>query len=171
MLTASRMWRNGLNRKYGAFLLTCGIIVPLDQLTKIYISSIMALHESYTVVPGVFNIAHVRNPGAAFGFLADASAPFRSIFFTAVGIAAIGVILYLLKKVKDEEFFLVVPLSLVLSGAIGNLIDRIRLGEVIDFLDFHIGPHHWPAFNIADSAISIGAVLLIYFVLNKKKTA
>jgi len=164
------MWSDRLNRKYGVFLLTCSIVVPLDQLTKLYISSIMALHESFTVIPGIFNIAHVRNPGAAFGFLAQASAPFRSIFFTAVGIAAIGVIFYLLKKVKDDEFFLVLPLSLVLSGALGNLIDRIRLGEVIDFLDFHIGPHHWPAFNVADSAISVGAILLIYFILHKKKT-
>jgi signal peptidase II len=85
-----------------------------------------------------------------------------------VSVAAIVFIIVIIRKIKDRAFSSIFSLSLILSGAIGNLIDRVRYGEVIDFLDFHLGPHHWPAFNIADSAISIGAVILILELIKRK---
>jgi signal peptidase II len=120
----------------------------------------MRLHESIPVIQGFFNITYVRNPGAAFGFLADASPLFRSIFFVAVTVLAIILVVHYIWKSRAEEPFLTFALALILAGAVGNLIDRVRLGEVIDFLDVYIGSYHWPAFNVADSAISVGAVIL-----------
>ncbi len=120
----------------------------------------MRLHETIPVIQGLFSITYVRNPGAAFGFLADASPLFRSIFFVAVTVLAIILVVHYIWKSRAEEPFLTFALSLILSGAVGNLIDRVRFGEVIDFLDVYIGSYHWPAFNVADSAISVGAVIL-----------
>jgi signal peptidase II len=149
-----------LNKKYVQLGVTTGLIVLLDQITKFYVDSSMRLHESIPVIQGLFSITHVRNPGAAFGFLADASPLFRSIFFVAVTVLAIILVVHYIWKSRAEEPFLTFALSLILSGAVGNLIDRVRLGEVIDFLDVYIGSYHWPAFNVADSAISVGAVIL-----------
>lgn len=140
---------------------TTGLILLLDQITKFYVDSLMRLHESIPVIQGLFSITYVRNPGAAFGFLADASPLFRSIFFVAVTVLAIILVLHYIWKSRAKEPFLTFALVLILSGAVGNLIDRIRFGEVIDFLDVYIGTTHWPAFNVADSAISVGAVILI----------
>jgi signal peptidase II len=149
-----------LNKKYILLGVTTGLILLLDQITKFYVDSSMRLHESIPVIQGLFSITHVRNPGAAFGFLADASPLFRSIFFVAVTVLAIILVVHYIWKSRAEEPFLTFALSLILSGAVGNLIDRVRLGEVIDFLDVYIGSTHWPAFNVADSAISVGAVIL-----------
>jgi signal peptidase II len=149
-----------LNKKYILLGVTTGLILLLDQITKFYVDSSMRLHESIPVIQGLFSITHVRNPGAAFGFLADASPLFRSIFFVAVTVLAIILVVHYIWKSRAEEPFLTFGLSLILSGAVGNLIDRVRLGEVIDFLDVYIGSYHWPAFNVADSAISVGAVIL-----------
>jgi signal peptidase II len=149
-----------LNKKYLLLGVTTGLILFLDQITKFYVDSSMRLHESIPVIQGLFSITYVRNPGAAFGFLADASPLFRSIFFVAVTVLAIILVVHYIWKSRAEEPFLTFALSLILSGAVGNLIDRVRLGEVIDFLDVFIGSTHWPAFNVADSAISVGAVIL-----------
>lgn len=157
-----------MNRKYTIFTITLVVILLLDQLTKIVINSSFALYESLSVIPGLFNITYIRNPGAAFGFLADADPVFRSIFFTAVSVVAIVFIVLVIRKIKAGELLSTFGLSLILGGALGNLIDRIRFGEVIDFLDFYLGSYHWPAFNVADSAISIGAALLIWEIIRKK---
>ena len=149
-----------MNKKYLLLGVTTGLILLLDQITKFYVDSSMRLHETIPVIQGLFSITYVRNPGAAFGFLADASPLFRSIFFVAVTILAIILVVHYIWKSKAEEPFLTFALSLILSGAVGNLIDRVRLGEVIDFLDVYIGSYHWPAFNVADSAISVGAVIV-----------
>jgi signal peptidase II len=149
-----------LNKKYLLLGVTTGLILLLDQITKFYVDSSMRLHESIPVIQGFFNITYVRNPGAAFGFLADASPLFRSIFFVAVTVLAIILVVHYIWKSRAEEPFLTFALALILAGAVGNLIDRVRLGEVIDFLDVYIGSYHWPAFNVADSAISVGAVIL-----------
>jgi signal peptidase II len=149
-----------LNKKYILLGVTTGLILLLDQITKFYVDSSMRLHESIPVIQGLFSITHVRNPGAAFGFLADASPLFRAIFFVAVTVLAIILVVHYIWKSRAEEPRLTFALSLILSGAVGNLIDRVRLGEVIDFLDVYIGSTHWPAFNVADSAISVGAVIL-----------
>lgn len=158
-----------LKKKYIIFFATVALIVLLDVLTKAYISSTMFLHESFPVIEGFFNITYVRNPGAAFSFLADAPAAFRSIFFVTVTSLAILCILYYVAKDKFENPLMTFGLSLIMSGAVGNLIDRVRLGEVIDFIDVYIGSYHWPAFNVADSAISVGAFLLLLEIFRGNK--
>lgn len=159
-----------MNRKYLVPLASLGVLIPLDQITKYWVDASMRLHESIPVIAGFFNITHVRNPGAAFGLLADMSPQFRAIFFVAVTLAAVIMIFYCIWKSKQEESLLVISLSLILAGAVGNLIDRVRLGEVIDFFDVYVGNYHWPAFNIADAAISVGAVILFFELLRPGKS-
>lgn len=128
------------------------------------------LHEAYPVIPGLFNLVYVLNPGAAFGFLADASAAFRYVFFTGITVVAAGLIVYYLVKTNPRNLILASSLTLIFGGAIGNLIDRIRFGSVVDFLDFYLGAAHWPAFNVADSAITVGAALMIWeMILHRKE--
>jgi signal peptidase II len=109
-------------------------------------------------VENFFNITYIRNKGAAFGFLADTS--FRLPFFILISIIAVVVIIGIFRKLRPEQKLTAVSLSLIFAGALGNLIDRIRLGEVIDFLDAHWYEHHWPSFNVADSAICVGVFLI-----------
>jgi signal peptidase II len=151
------------------FFLTVAAVVVLDQATKAYIAATMVLHESLTIVQGVVNITHIRNPGAAFGFLAQASPGFRSFFFIAVTLLAIALIVYYIMTSRTEERWLVFGLSLILGGAAGNLVDRIRFGEVIDFIDVYLRTAHWPAFNVADSAISLGALIMLFDMMKRKK--
>lgn len=135
------------------------VILILDQATKLYVDKHFLLYESVTVLENFFNITYVRNQGAAFGILADSA--FRLPFFITVAtLAALGILWYL-KTLRDDQKLLHFALSLVFSGALGNLIDRIRLGAVIDFIDVHWYQHHWPTFNIADSAICVGVALLL----------
>ncbi|MBE0596512.1 MAG: signal peptidase II [Desulfuromonadales bacterium] len=145
--------------RYRLLLLTTAVIVGLDQATKLYIEATFLLHESVTVLENFFHITHVRNKGAAFGFLADSS--FRLPFFILVAIVALGGILWYLRTLREDQRLLQFTLCLIFAGALGNLIDRIRLGEVIDFIDVHWYQYHWPAFNVADSAISVGVVLML----------
>jgi len=158
-----------VKRNYGIFLVTLSLVVGLDRISKWYIDSTMALHESYPVIDGLFNITYVRNPGAAFGFLANAAPLFRSGFLITVSTAAIAMILYYLARNRSAGLLLVTALSLIVGGAAGNLIDRVLFGNVIDFLDVYAGSYHWPAFNVADSAISVGAVLLIIELFRKRR--
>jgi signal peptidase II len=158
-----------LQKKNIIFSAVAIAVVLLDQWTKAWIVSTMNLHESFAVIGGFFNITYVRNPGAAFGFLAGASPLFRSIFFMTVTAAAILLILHYLRTSRIEDLFQVSALALILAGAVGNLIDRVRFGEVIDFLDIYVGNHHWPAFNVADSAISVGAAILVVTLMRKTK--
>ncbi len=162
-------WREYLKKKYLILLSTSTAAVLLDFITKAYIDSHMSLHESMMVIPGLLNITYVRNPGAAFSFLASASPGFRSVFFLTVTILAIILVLYYIAKSMTEESLMIFALSLILSGALGNFIDRVRLGEVIDFIDVHLGAYHWPAFNVADSAITIGACLMLFTLFKRPK--
>ena len=161
--------RNYLKKKYLILLATVAAAVLLDIITKAYIDSYMSLHESVVVIGGFLNITYVRNPGAAFSFLASASPGFRSVFFLAVTVLAIILVLYYIVKSKTEEPFMIFALSLILSGALGNFIDRVRLGEVIDFIDVHLGAYHWPAFNVADSAITVGAFIMLFALFKRPK--
>lgn len=156
--------------KYRLLLTLTSIIVTLDQLTKVYIEKSFSLHETVKVIPNFFNITSVRNQGAAFGFLADSS--FREPFFISISlIAGLAILWYIHHLPADQKNF-TLPLALIFAGAMGNLIDRVRLGEVIDFIDVHWYGHHWPAFNVADSAISVGVGLLFFFMwLHEKKKA
>jgi len=161
--------RDNLKKKYIILFATVAMVVLSDFITKAYISSSMSLHESFAVISGFLNITYVRNPGAAFSFLADAPAIFRSIFFMSVTVIAIILVLYYIAKSKIEEPLMIFSLSLILSGAVGNLIDRMQFGEVIDFIDVYISSYHWPAFNVADSAITVGAFIMILELTRGKK--
>ena len=142
------------------------ILIILDQITKIAVTSTFAYGESMPVT-SFFNLVLVYNKGAAFSFLASESG-WQRYFFTAAGIGASIFIIYLLKKNPGQRL-LCWALTLILGGAIGNVIDRVLYGHVIDFLDIYFGNWHWPAFNIADSAICIGAVLFVYDELRSGK--
>jgi len=161
--------RRNLRKRKIFFLAATFLVILLDQATKAWIISTMRLYDSFTVIGGFFNITHVRNPGAAFGFLAAAPPMFRYTFFIVVTVAAILLILHYLRISRIEARSLVSALALILAGAVGNLIDRIRFGEVVDFLDVYIVSYHWPAFNVADSAITVGAAILIVVLLQKRK--
>lgn len=147
-------------------------VIVLDQITKAVIREKLFMYGSYKVIDGFFSLVYVMNPGAAFGFLAGAPEIFRYLFFISITVLAILLIIYYILKSKSQDVLIVISLTLIFGGAVGNLIDRIRFGAVVDFLDFYIGTWHWPAFNAADSAISIGAVLMIWEMLvSRKKTS
>ncbi len=154
------MWSDILKR-FIFFLIVVIPIVVLDQVSKIYIENNFFLGQAVKVVPGFLNIVSVRNRGAAFGFLRDYNTVFGVPILLVIGLIAIVVIFYI--YLREDEHFLWrrIGLCLVLAGTFGNLIDRIRSGEVIDFVDIYFRSYHWPAFNVADSAITTGAVLLI----------
>ncbi len=146
------------------FIATVFIVTAIDQLSKAAVMRYMHEGGAVGVVSGLFSIVHVKNPGAAFGILARGGA-LRTVFLAAVSLAALAVTLALIRQARD--LLTAFSLSLVAGGAIGNLIDRLRFGAVVDFLDFHAGAYHWPAFNVADSAITAGAVLafVCYYIL------
>jgi signal peptidase II len=147
------------DRRMTAWLTIAGLVIVADQLTKFWVESALALGTSIYVWP-VFDLVHVRNTGAAFSFLADGSGWQRE-FFLLVGTAASVWIVWMLARAGRGQVMFCLALSLVLGGALGNVIDRVRLGAVVDFLHFHWGPHYFPAFNVADSAITCGAALLL----------
>ncbi|MCD6526014.1 MAG: signal peptidase II [Desulfuromonas sp.] len=146
-------------QRYRLLLIVVAIVLPVDQITKLYIDRTMELYQSWTVIEHFFNISYVHNNGAAFGILADSAV--RIPLLSGVAIIACLVILWIMGRLPKSAQFQRLGLSLVFSGAAGNLIDRLRLGAVIDFIDVHWYQHHWPAFNIADSAITIGVGLLL----------
>ncbi len=156
-----------MSPKYALTGLISGIILVLDQATKILVDKTLAMHQSIEILPNYVSLTYLRNTGAAFGFLAGARSPLRIVFFAAISSVAIGCILYLIRGLRPQQKWLLVSLSLILGGALGNLIDRLRMGEVIDFIDLHWYQIHWPAFNVADSAISIGVVMLFVQMLRK----
>lgn len=146
--------------RYRVLLITSAVVLLLDQMTKWYIDTRFFLGESVIVLENFFQITYVRNPGAAFGLLSEHA--IRLPFFITVAVAASAGILWYLRRLEDGQKLLVFALSLVFSGAVGNLIDRIRIGEVIDFIYVHWYEHYWPAFNVADSAITVGVALLLF---------
>jgi len=144
--------------RYTLFAILTVVGLLLDQATKLYIDRSMQLFDSIPVLPDFFHITYVRNRGAAFSFLSEAS--WRLPFFIGISLVASIAILVAFHKLRDDQKLAQVSLAMIFSGAIGNLIDRVRLGEVIDFLDAHWYRHHWPAFNVADSLICVGVFLL-----------
>ena len=135
------------------------MVLVLDLVTKRWVETAL-LHGEQIPLTGFFNLVLTYNAGAAFSFLSDAGG-WQRWFFSAIAAGASVLIIYLLRKHAADKLFCI-ALSLILGGALGNLWDRITLGHVVDFLDFHIGNYHWPAFNVADSAIFLGAMLLIH---------
>jgi len=160
--------RNFWSNKYGRLLLIAGTIVITDQITKAVVLAKMALYQSIIVIPGFFNLTHIHNPGGAFGFLAQQDAIVRVAVFLVASTVAIGLIFMFYRQIPRSHPVLASGLALIFGGAIGNLIDRLRIGKVVDFLDFYIGSLHWPAFNVADSAITVGvAIFLVHLVFRK----
>jgi signal peptidase II len=160
--------------KTGA-LLIAGLVIVLDRLTKAWVEQSVSLFDVHAVIPGFFNIVHTQNTGMAFGLLAESSGAWRTIFLIGV---AFGILLLvtislwnLPAQLPPGQKYIRLALALILGGAIGNLYDRIARGSVTDFLEFYVGEYHWPAFNVADSAITIGAALLLVDLLRSRNTA
>lgn len=143
-------------------------IIFLDQVTKWFVDRTMPLYRSIPVIDGFFNLTYIRNTGAAFGILAGSGAHFRLPFLVAFSVLAIVFITLMLRRLPEHETGLISALAFILGGAIGNLIDRFVYGEVIDFLDFYWGNYHWPAFNIADSFITVGVTITVYYLIKAK---
>ncbi len=136
------------------------VLFAMDRGTKALVVRRLPLYESVPVVQGFFHLTHVANSGALFGLLAGLASPFRDLVFITVPLLAIVLILVFQFRSRESDFLVQAGLSLILGGAVGNLYDRVRFGHVVDFLDFSVAGHHWPAFNVADSAICIGIALL-----------
>lgn len=158
-----------MDKRYKLLLIIAPLVIVSDQWVKLIVDRNMLLYQSIEVLENFFHITYIRNKGAAFGILSGADASLRIPFFLAVSLVAIVVIIYALKTHKGQSPIFPVALSLILGGAIGNMIDRLRMGEVIDFLDVHWYQHHWPAFNIADSAITVGMGFLIFQMITEKE--
>jgi signal peptidase II len=154
-------------RRWAIFGSIAIIGLVVDQLTKLYIDRSMQMFQSIPVIDGLFNITYVRNKGAAFSFLSHAS--WRLPFFIAISAVAAVVIVIAFNRLKSDQRLAQVSLSMIFSGAVGNLIDRVRRGEVVDFLDVYWRAHHWPAFNVADSLICVGVALLALDMLREEQ--
>jgi signal peptidase II len=152
-----------MRHRAAPFLLAL-IIFALDRISKVAIKAHVSASESVPIIPGFFNIVHAENPGVAFSFLADTNSPWRNIVLIAI---STGVMIFIIRMLLSSStgvtsnWILRTALGLVLGGALGNLFDRIVYGTVTDFLEVYAGSHYFPAFNVADSAISIGAGLLL----------
>jgi len=158
-----------LKRRYITFLLIGAGILLIDQVTKVLVTQRFSLYESLEIIPGFFNLTYIRNTGGAFGLLAGEVSQLRTGLFLAISCVGMGIIFYLYTRIPPGERWLDAGLAMTFGGALGNLIDRVRFGEVVDFLDFHIGTLHWPAFNVADSAISVGVGIFCFYFLFKKR--
>lgn len=152
-----------MKRKYRILVIVFSILLALDQGTKLFIEHSFALHQSSVVIPGFFAITHVQNRGAAFGLLAGL--PGATAILVIISLIAVALIITYFRQIKEGEVWNPLCLALVLTGAAGNLIDRFRLGVVVDFLDFYYRGWHWPAFNVADASITIGVILLALKIL------
>jgi signal peptidase II len=146
-------------RKY--HIIIAAMILLCDRMTKSIVAQKIAVSDGIDVIPGVFRLTHVQNQGAAFGLFADYPSEWKVAMLILFSVAALAVVSALLWKNGNALNTTAIALSLVFGGALGNLWDRVVSGRVIDFLDFYLGSHHWPAFNIADSAIVVGALLLL----------
>lgn len=159
---------DALKDKLWRLLWIAGLVILADLATKEIILYKVALYESLEVIPGFFSITHVRNTGAAFGLFAGHANGFRILFFLAMTCVALAVVLFMYAKTAEENVWVSRAFCLIAGGAVGNFVDRVRFGEVVDFLDFYVGSAHWPTFNVADSAISIGVGLLFFYAVTNK---
>jgi signal peptidase II len=143
-------------------------VVVFDQITKWSIIQAISIHDVYTVIPGFFNLVHIYNPGSAFGLFANHQGMLRNVLLLTASVVALCFILYLHHNTPRHFHVLSVGFALIFGGAIGNMIDRIRMGRVVDFIDLYIGTLHWPAFNVADSAITIGMLIFAFHIFFRK---
>lgn len=142
-------------------ILLAVLVGGLDQLSKLLIMNAFRPLEYKVIIPGFFNLVYYTNTGAAFGLLAGRQTLLRQVFFVGVAMAAILILFFAFRHFRQQGRIFGIAIGLIAGGALGNLIDRLRFGAVVDFLDFYIGSHHWPAFNVADSAITVGVALFL----------
>ncbi len=161
-------------KRNAALAATASAVVILDQISKLAVVRTIPLHESIPVIPGFFDLVHIRNRGMAFGILNRPGENLSYFLLIGMTVLAVVVLLCLFRTITGSNPKAGFGLSLVIGGALGNLIDRIRIREVVDFLDVYIGSLHWPAFNVADSAITVGGIWLAVVLLREgtaKKSA
>lgn len=163
--------KDAAGRRLSALAGIALVVIGLDQATKLLVARELLLGQSLPVVPGLFHLTLVHNTGMAFGLLSGADLPFKSILVTLLSVVALGAVLYYALSSGPGERVTRFGLALILGGALGNIVDRIRLGYVVDFLDVFYRDAHWPAFNLADSAICVGVGLLILESLSKRSPA
>ena len=157
-------------RRYAIVFPVALLVLAADQASKLWVANVLSPWSGRTLVEGFFDVVRVHNKGAVFGILNDPETVWPRYLFIAAAVLALALIAYLIKTLEHKGPFLPVVLGLILGGALGNLADRIRLGYVIDFLDLHAGDSHWPAFNVADVAITLGAFGLLVFLYRQRET-
>jgi signal peptidase II len=155
-------------RKNAAFFLVMLAVFGLDQAAKAVIARTVGLYESRTVIPGFFNLTRVHNRGAVFGAFSKYEGDLVFWVLTVSSLAALALVAYIFSRTPASETLMKASLAMIMGGAAGNLADRISRGFVVDFLDFHIGRSHWPFFNVADSAITVGVVIVLFLYLRRK---
>lgn len=155
------------NHRYVVLCAGSTLIALLDQIVKLLVRWNLVLYQPVEVIPGFFNLTYLRNRGGAFGLFSDAP-DFMMAVFIGGSLLATGMIVYIYSRVKPGQYGVSAALIMILGGAAGNLIDRVFFGQVVDFLDFYVGTMHWPAFNVADSFITVGVGLFCYYALIKK---
>ncbi|HKD16217.1 MAG TPA: signal peptidase II [Thermoanaerobaculia bacterium] len=153
----------------GAYLAVSLAVLFLDQWSKGLVTRTMEVHQSKTIITDVFDLTYVRNTGAAFGLFASVDSSVKAILLNSIAVIVFLIVSAYALRSSHKSVRLQVGLALILGGAVGNLLDRVRFGYVVDFLDFSISGHHWPAFNVADSAICIGVALLFLDMLNSEE--
>jgi signal peptidase II len=156
-----------MTRKHTILILILGL--ALDLVSKMLVLRLIPLGSQIPVVHGFFNLVHVHNKGAVFGLLSSLPAEYTRFFFIITTGLVLAVVGYLWWRLPECQWRTALGYSLIMAGALGNLIDRVRLGEVVDFLDFYWGHYHWPAFNVADSLVCLGAGLLVWVILTEEK--
>jgi signal peptidase II len=154
-----------MSSKYSLLLITVGVIVLSDQITKLYVDAVMWPHQSITVIENYVDITYVRNPGGAFGLFARANREIVRPLLLGLTAVAVVVMVLIYRSTPPDRLLVRLAFALIMGGAIGNLIDRLRFDEVIDFIDVHWSHYHWPAFNIADAAITVGVAILCWDLL------
>ena len=157
-----------MKQKYTFLFLISGLVVVIDQLTKFLVLTRIPLHETITVIPGFMNITHVQNSGVAFGLFSGGNSNLQQMLLMGAAVIAVCVIFYFYTKTAHELRWMLVGFALIIGGAIGNIIDRIRLSQVVDFIEVYAGRFVWPSFNVADSAISVGIVIFFYYMIFKR---
>ncbi len=156
-----------MKRKDHLLLWSALTVFVLDQISKWAVIKELQPYECFPVIKGLLNLILVHNRGMAFGIMNRNQGGIGFYFLILATLAAVAVLLYWVRHLKESESGITFGLGLILGGAVGNLVDRVHLGSVVDFLDFHLGPLHWPAFNVADSAITVGTIWVASYLVFK----
>jgi len=160
-----------LDRKLAILIPVLVAGLALDLVSKLLVLHYLPLGVQIPLGQGFFNLVHVHNKGAAFGLLSNWSVEFARLFFIGTTTLVLAVVGYLWWRLPRGQWQAALGYSLIITGALGNLLDRLRLGVVVDFLDFYWGRYHWPAFNVADSLVCLGAGVLVWVILTEEKRA